>query len=162
MFYSQFVISLRKGCVIFNIQPISHRQLKAEPEFVNLLRSPGIDSLPGRNYFLGSLNVYKYWLCFVFHSWDDVVLLGTAWFPCCVQLGRHFCVHCSQLECPFYVQQDAPIWFILVYSWDMPFVHIVHSWDMPLVHIMHSWDMPVVHIMYIWGHACCAVTPPFL
>jgi hypothetical protein len=74
MFYSHVVISLRKGCVIFNIQPISHLQLKAEPEFVNLLRSPGIDSLPRRNQFLGSLNVYKYRLCFVFHSWDDVVL----------------------------------------------------------------------------------------
>jgi hypothetical protein len=58
----------------------------AEHVFVNLLRSPGIDSLPGRpvrqpylsyrlaslhrlaeliprNRFLGSLNVYKYGLC---------------------------------------------------------------------------------------------------
>jgi hypothetical protein len=35
-----------------------------EPEFVNILSSPGIDSQPGwRNRFLGYLNVYKYGLC---------------------------------------------------------------------------------------------------
>jgi hypothetical protein len=61
--------------------------LPAEPEFWNLLRSPGIDSHPGEsvrpsyltyrsarlhclaesipwNQFLGSLNVYKFGLCF--------------------------------------------------------------------------------------------------
>jgi hypothetical protein len=37
---------------------------RTEPEFVNFLRSPGIDSQPGGidslNRFLGSLNVYKF------------------------------------------------------------------------------------------------------
>jgi hypothetical protein len=65
-------------------QPTTDRQIP-EPVFVNLLRSPGIDSQPGmagrynnnpicrtgppgyiawRNRFLGSLNVYKYGLWF--------------------------------------------------------------------------------------------------
>jgi hypothetical protein len=39
-------------------------ELLLEPVFVNLLRSPGIDSQPGRidssNRFMGYMNVYKY------------------------------------------------------------------------------------------------------
>jgi hypothetical protein len=68
--------------------PLSIKKNEPEPVFLNLLRSPGIDSLPGgpirhpylscrparlhrhaesnpRNRFLGSLNVYKYGL-----SWE--------------------------------------------------------------------------------------------
>jgi len=55
--------------------------LCSEPVFVNLLRSPGIDSQPGgfipRNRFLDSCNVYKYGLrihqgavCFL-HTWGE-------------------------------------------------------------------------------------------
>jgi hypothetical protein len=43
-----------------------------EPEFVNLLKSPGIDSQPGGwHRFLGSLNVYKFGLRNIFQGIDS-------------------------------------------------------------------------------------------
>ncbi len=75
--------------------------------------------------------------------------------PFLFYLARRFVVRTTMYS------WDMPVVHI-VHSWDMPVVNIMYSWNMPVVHIMHSWDMPLVHIMYSWGHACCAVTPPFL
>ncbi len=74
----------------------------AEPEVVNFLRSSEIDSKPGGidflNWFLGSLNFYKFGLCIVFLTLKKMVDL---WYIFCekpdpmligMEIEFHFCM----------------------------------------------------------------------
>ncbi len=112
---------------------VEDARLDPEPEFVNLLRSPGIGFQPGRrplrqpyltyrpaklhrlaesipwNRFLGSLNVYKFglWILYIIYRWCSLL---SAPGNCALVTA-----YCSRLTVLFHT-----LYFVQFYPWFPP------------------------------------------